>query len=175
VLPILEELGIGFVPYSPLGKGSYGKMNENTNLIVPTSATLFLALRRGSESESGLVDLLGKIAERKKATPAHIALTCCSTKSRGLSNPCTTSCATRGEHRSTFCRTYIQRIPRDRKRLLKDQVEGARYPEKTGATDRPLSGRMWAGGRPCLDLCWHPVSGRCACVFAGLDSGPAVS
>jgi len=47
VLPTLEELGIGFVPYSPLGKGFLtGKINESTTFDSPTSATPFLALRR---------------------------------------------------------------------------------------------------------------------------------
>ena len=76
VLPALEELGIGFVPYSPLGKGFLtGKINENTKFdstdfrnIVPRFAP------EARKANQALVDLLGKIAERKKATPAQIAL-----------------------------------------------------------------------------------------------------
>ena len=76
VIPTLEELGIGFVPFSPLGKGFLtGKINENTTFdsgdfrnIVPRFTP---AARKANQS---LVDLLRKIAERKKATPAQIAL-----------------------------------------------------------------------------------------------------
>jgi aryl-alcohol dehydrogenase-like predicted oxidoreductase len=76
VLPTLEELGIGFVPYSPLGKGFLtGKINENT-----TFATTDLRSRiprfspEARKANQALVDLLAAIAERKKATPAQIAL-----------------------------------------------------------------------------------------------------
>ncbi len=76
VLPTLEELGIGFVPYSPLGKGFLtGKINENTTF---DSSDFRNALPRftpeARKANQALVDLLGKIAERKKATPAQIAL-----------------------------------------------------------------------------------------------------
>jgi len=76
VLPTLEELGIGFVPFSPLGKGFLtGKIDENTKFdssdfrnIVPRFSP---EARKANQS---LIDLLSKIAERKKATPAQIAL-----------------------------------------------------------------------------------------------------
>jgi aryl-alcohol dehydrogenase-like predicted oxidoreductase len=76
VLPTLEELGIGFVPFSPLGKGFLtGKINEDTKFdkndfrnIVPR----FTAENRKANQE--LVDLLSKFAEQKKATSAQIAL-----------------------------------------------------------------------------------------------------
>ena len=76
VLPTLEELGIGFVPFSPLGKGFLtGKINENTTFdssdfrnIVPRFTP------EARKANQALVDLLGKIAERKNATPAQIAL-----------------------------------------------------------------------------------------------------
>jgi len=76
VLPTLEELGIGFVPFSPLGKGFLtGKINEDTKFdktdfrnIVPRFTP------EARKANQALVDLLGKIAERKKATPAQIAL-----------------------------------------------------------------------------------------------------
>ena len=76
MLPALEELGIGFVPYSPLGKGFLtGKMSENTKFdnsdfrnILPRFTPEAL------KANQALVDLLGTIAERKKATPAQIAL-----------------------------------------------------------------------------------------------------
>jgi aryl-alcohol dehydrogenase-like predicted oxidoreductase len=76
VLPMLEELGIGFVAYSPLGRGFLtGKINENTTFdstdfrnIVPRFAA------EARKANLALVDLLGRIAARKKATPAQIAL-----------------------------------------------------------------------------------------------------
>jgi aryl-alcohol dehydrogenase-like predicted oxidoreductase len=76
VLPTLEELGIGFVPFSPLGKGFLtGKIDENTKFdntdfrnVVPRFTP------EARKANQALVDLLGKIAERKKATPAQIAL-----------------------------------------------------------------------------------------------------
>jgi aryl-alcohol dehydrogenase-like predicted oxidoreductase len=76
VLPTLEELGIGFVPFSPLGKGFLtGKITENTKFdstdfrnIVPRFT---LEARKANQA---LVDLLTNIAERKKSTPAQIAL-----------------------------------------------------------------------------------------------------
>ena len=76
LLPTLEELGIGFVPFSPLGKGFLtGKIDENTKFdssdfrnVVPRFSP---EARKANQS---LVDLLGKIAEQKKATPAQIAL-----------------------------------------------------------------------------------------------------
>src|SRR5205823_587628 len=76
VLPTLEELGIGFVPYSPLGKGFLtGKINENTTFdssdfrnIVPRFTP------EARKANQALVDLLRRTAERKKGTPAQIAL-----------------------------------------------------------------------------------------------------
>jgi aryl-alcohol dehydrogenase-like predicted oxidoreductase len=76
VLPALEELDIGFVPFSPLGRGFLtGKINENTTFdgsdlrnIIPRFTP---EARRANQA---LVDLLGKIGERKKATPAQIVL-----------------------------------------------------------------------------------------------------
>jgi aryl-alcohol dehydrogenase-like predicted oxidoreductase len=76
VLPTLEELGIGFVPYSPLGKGFLtGKMDENTNLgSSDFRSTLPRFTREAMKANQALVDLLGEIAAKKKATPAQIAL-----------------------------------------------------------------------------------------------------
>ncbi|MGA2821950.1 MAG: aldo/keto reductase [Bacteroidales bacterium] len=76
VLPALEELGIGFVPYSPLGRGFLtGKINENTTFDsndFRNSLPRFTPEAR--KANQALVDLLAGIAERKKATPAQIAL-----------------------------------------------------------------------------------------------------
>jgi aryl-alcohol dehydrogenase-like predicted oxidoreductase len=76
VIPTLEELGIGFVPFSPLGKGFLtGKIDENTTFdssdfrnIVPRFTP------DARKANQAVVDLLGRIAEQKKATPAQIAL-----------------------------------------------------------------------------------------------------
>ena len=76
VLPTLEELGIGFVPYSPLGKGFLtGKMDENTKLDSSDFRNILPRFTPGAmRANRVLVDLLGSIAERKKAAPAQIAL-----------------------------------------------------------------------------------------------------
>jgi aryl-alcohol dehydrogenase-like predicted oxidoreductase len=76
IIPTLEALGIGFVPFSPLGKGYLtGKMDENTTFdssdfrnTVPRFAP------EARKANRALVDLLGRIAQRKNATPAQIAL-----------------------------------------------------------------------------------------------------
>jgi len=76
VIPTLEELGIGFVPFSPLGKGFLtGKISEDTKFdksdfrnIVPRFAP------EARKANQAVVDLLGKFAQQKKATPAQIAL-----------------------------------------------------------------------------------------------------
>jgi aryl-alcohol dehydrogenase-like predicted oxidoreductase len=76
ILPALEELGIGFVPFSPLGKGFLtGKINEETKFdksdfrnIVPRFTP------ENRRANQGVVDLISKVAEQKKATPAQIAL-----------------------------------------------------------------------------------------------------
>jgi aryl-alcohol dehydrogenase-like predicted oxidoreductase len=76
VIPTLEELGIGFVPYSPLGKGFLtGKMDENTTFEkadIRSSIPRFTPEARIANQK--LVDLLGRVAAEKKATPAQIAL-----------------------------------------------------------------------------------------------------
>jgi aryl-alcohol dehydrogenase-like predicted oxidoreductase len=76
ILPTLEELGIGFVPFSPLGKGFLtGKIDENTTFdstdfrnVVPRFTP------EARKTNQAIVDLIAKVAERKKATPAQIAL-----------------------------------------------------------------------------------------------------
>ena len=76
ILPTLEELGIGLVPFSPLGKGFLtGKISEETKFdksdfrnIVPRFTP------ENRKANQAVVDLLGRIAERKKATPAQVAL-----------------------------------------------------------------------------------------------------
>jgi aryl-alcohol dehydrogenase-like predicted oxidoreductase len=75
-LPALEELGIGFVPFSPLGRGFLtGKMNENTTFDSSDFRnTLPRFTAEARKANRALVDLLGEIAKRKNATPAQIAL-----------------------------------------------------------------------------------------------------
>jgi aryl-alcohol dehydrogenase-like predicted oxidoreductase len=76
VIPTLEELGIGFVPFSPLGKGFLtGKISEDTQFdktdfrnVVPRFTS------ENRKANQALVDLIGKFAQQKKATPAQIAL-----------------------------------------------------------------------------------------------------
>jgi aryl-alcohol dehydrogenase-like predicted oxidoreductase len=76
ILPLLEELGIGFVPFSPLGKGFLtGAINETTSFdqndfrnIVPRFS------EENRKANQGLVDVLGQIAAARQATPAQIAL-----------------------------------------------------------------------------------------------------
>ncbi len=76
VLPTLEELGIGFVPYSPLGKGFLtGKMDEKTTFDSSDfRSTLPRFTPEALKANQALIDLLSKIGKRKKATPAQIAL-----------------------------------------------------------------------------------------------------
>jgi aryl-alcohol dehydrogenase-like predicted oxidoreductase len=76
VLPTLEELGIGFVPYSPLGKGFLtGAMNESTTLDSGDFRSILPRFTpEARKANQALVDLLGEIAARKQATPAQIAL-----------------------------------------------------------------------------------------------------
>src|SRR5271156_2418163 len=76
VLPTLEELGIGFVPYSPLGKGFLtGKMNESSSFdSTDFRSRLPRFTPEALKANQALVDLLGTIAQKKKATPAQIAL-----------------------------------------------------------------------------------------------------
>ncbi len=76
VIPTLEELGIGLVPYSPLGKGYLtGKIDETTTFdSTDFRSTLPRFTPEALKANHALVELLGRIAERKQATPAQIAL-----------------------------------------------------------------------------------------------------
>jgi aryl-alcohol dehydrogenase-like predicted oxidoreductase len=76
VLPTLEELGIGFVAYSPLGRGFLtGKIDENTTFDSSDFRNILPRFTpEARKANQALVDLLGRIAERKKATPAQVAL-----------------------------------------------------------------------------------------------------
>jgi len=76
VIPTIEELGIGLVPYSPLGKGFLtGAIKENTTFDSSDfRSTLPRFTPEALKANQALVDLLGRIAKRKNATPAQIAL-----------------------------------------------------------------------------------------------------
>ena len=76
VIPTLEELGIGLVPYSPLGKGFLtGKIDEKTTFDSSDFRNILPRFTPDArKANQALVELLGKIGERKKATPAQIAL-----------------------------------------------------------------------------------------------------
>lgn len=85
VLPTLEELGIGLVPYSPLGRGFLtGAFDETTTF---DSSDFRRALPRftpeAMKANQALVDPLPTIGKRKQATPAQMALRGCSRRSRG--------------------------------------------------------------------------------------------
>jgi len=76
VLPTLEELGIGFVPYSPLGKGFLtGKIDESTQFASTDFRNRIPRFTPDArKANQALVDLLGEVGRRKHATPAQIAL-----------------------------------------------------------------------------------------------------
>src|SRR5687767_14397807 len=76
VLPTLEELGIGFVPYSPLGRGFLtGKIDENTTFDSSDFRNVLPRFTpEARKANQSLVDLLGEIGRRKNATPAQLAL-----------------------------------------------------------------------------------------------------
>ena len=133
VLPTLEELGIGFVPFSPLGKGFLtGKINEDTKFdkndfrnIVPR----FTAENRKANQE--LVDLLGKFAEQKRATSAQIALAWLLTKKPWIVPiPGTTKLHRLEENLGA---ANIELSAEDLRQIENAasniKVEGARYPE----------------------------------------------
>jgi aryl-alcohol dehydrogenase-like predicted oxidoreductase len=76
VLPVLDELGIGFVPFSPLGKGFLtGKIDETTTVVsTDFRNTVPRFSPENRKANQALVDVLGEIAKRKNATPAQLAL-----------------------------------------------------------------------------------------------------
>ena len=133
VLPALEELGIGFVPYSPLGRGFLtGQMDANTKF---DSSDFRRGLPRFApealKANQALVDLLGKIARRKKATPAQIALTwLLAQKPWIVPIPGTTKLHRLEENIGAVS---VELTPDDRREIedatAKIEVQGARYPE----------------------------------------------
>jgi aryl-alcohol dehydrogenase-like predicted oxidoreductase len=133
VLPTLEELGIGFVPYSPLGRGFLtGKMNENTSFDSSDFRNMlprFTPVAR--KANQALVDLLGEIANRKKATPAQIALAwLLAQKPWIVPIPGTTKLKRLEENIAAAAIELTQDDLRDIENAAsKIEVHGARYPE----------------------------------------------
>jgi aryl-alcohol dehydrogenase-like predicted oxidoreductase len=133
VLPTLEELGIGFVPFSPLGKGFLtGKMDENTKLgSSDFRSTLPRFTPEAMKANQALVDLLSKIAQKKKATPAQIALAwLLAQKPWIVPIPGTTKLARLDENIGSVA---VELTPDDLREIesaaSKITVQGARYPE----------------------------------------------
>jgi aryl-alcohol dehydrogenase-like predicted oxidoreductase len=134
VLPVLEELGIGFVPFSPLGRGFLtGKMDETTTF---DSSDFRNKLPRftpeARKANQALVDLLGKIAERKQATPAQIALAwLLAQKPWIVPIPGTTK---RARLEENIAAVNVELTPSDLQEIenaaAEIQVQGARYPEE---------------------------------------------
>ena len=140
VLPTLEELRIGFVPYSPLGRGFLtGKMNENTTFDSSDFRNILPRFTpEARKANQALVDLLGEIAKRKKATPAQIALAwLIAQKPWIVPIPGTTKLKRLDENIGA---ASIELTPEDLRHIesvaSKISVQGARYPEhieeKTG-------------------------------------------
>jgi aryl-alcohol dehydrogenase-like predicted oxidoreductase len=134
VLPTLEELGIGFVPFSPLGKGFLtGKINEDTKFdsndfrnIVPRFTS------ENRKANQTLVDLLTRFAEQKKATPAQIALAWLLAKKPWIVPiPGTTKLHRLEENLGA---ADVELTPEDLREIERAssniKVEGARYPER---------------------------------------------
>jgi aryl-alcohol dehydrogenase-like predicted oxidoreductase len=134
VIPTLEELGIGMVPYSPLGKGFLtGKMDENTKLDSSDfRSTLPRFTPEALKANQALIHLLDSIAGRKKATPAQIALAwLLAQKPWMVPIPGTTKLARLDENIGALA---VELSPDDLRDIedaaAKITVEGARYPEK---------------------------------------------
>jgi aryl-alcohol dehydrogenase-like predicted oxidoreductase len=134
VLPTCEELGIGFVAYSPLGKGFLtGAMNENTKLeSTDFRSTLPRFTPEAMKANQALVDLLAQIARRKNATPAQIALAwLLAQKPWIVPIPGTTKLHRLEENIGAV---DIELTPDDLREIdsaaSKITVQGARYPEK---------------------------------------------
>jgi aryl-alcohol dehydrogenase-like predicted oxidoreductase len=134
VIPTLEELGIGLVPYSPLGKGFLtGKMDVQTTFDSSDfRSTLPRFTPEALKANQALIDLLGKIGQRKKATPAQIALAwLLAQKPWIVPIPGTTKLNRLDENIGAVA---VELTPDDlhdiESAASKITVQGARYPEK---------------------------------------------
>jgi aryl-alcohol dehydrogenase-like predicted oxidoreductase len=134
VIPTLEELGIGLVPYSPLGKGFLtGKMDEKTTFDSSDFRSILPRFTpQALKANQAFVDLLGSIAERKGATPAQIALAwLLAQKPWIVPIPGTTKLHRLDENIGALS---VELTPDDLREIetaaSKITVQGARYPEK---------------------------------------------
>ena len=134
VIPTIEELGIGLVPYSPLGKGFLtGAIKENTTFDSSDfRSTLPRFTPEALKANQALVDLLGSIAKRKNATPAQIALAwLLAQKPWIVPIPGTTKLARLEENIGA---AFIELTSTDLRELTfaasRIAVQGARYPER---------------------------------------------
>ena len=134
VLPTLGELGIGFIPYSPLGRGFLtGKISENTAFDSSDFRNILPRFTpEARKTNQALVDLLGEIAKRKKATPAQIALAwLLAQKPWIVPIPGTTKLHRLEENIGA---AEIELTPNDLRDIdnatSKITVQGARYPER---------------------------------------------
>ncbi len=134
VIPTLEELGIGFVPFSPLGKGFLtGKIDENAKFDSSDfRSTLPRFTPEALKTNQALTHLLGNIAKQKEATPAQIALAwLLAQKPWMVPIPGTTKLHRLEEN---ICAVAIDLTPDDLREIdsaaSKIPVQGARYPEK---------------------------------------------
>jgi aryl-alcohol dehydrogenase-like predicted oxidoreductase len=134
VIPTLEELGIGFVPYSPLGRGFLaGKMDENTTFDSSDfRKTLPRFAPEALKANQSLIELLGSIAGQKKATPAQIALAWLLAQKPWIVPIPGTTKLTRLEE--NIGAAAVELTPEDLREIdsaaAKIKVEGARYPER---------------------------------------------
>jgi len=133
ILPTLEELGIGFVPFSPLGKGFLtGKIDDKTPLgSSDFRSTLPRFTPEARKVNQALVDLLARVAERKKATPAQVALAwLLAQKPWIVPIPGTTKRARLEENLGAAA---VELTADDLREIesaaAKIQIQGARYPE----------------------------------------------
>src|SRR6202140_4649821 len=135
VLQTLEELGIGFVPYSPLGKGFLtGKIDENAKFDSSDfRSTLPRFTPEALKANQALIELLGRIAKRKNATPAQIALAwLLAQKPWIVPIPGTTKLSRLEENIGAVAVDLSSEDLRDiATAASKITVEGARYPERS--------------------------------------------
>ena len=134
VIPTLEELGIGLVPYSPLGKGFLtGTIKEDTAFDTSDFRNVLPRFTpEARKANQALVDLLGKIAAQKKATPAQIALAwLLAQKSWIVPIPGTTKLHRLDENIGAVAVELASEDLREIENAAsKIRIEGARYPEK---------------------------------------------
>jgi aryl-alcohol dehydrogenase-like predicted oxidoreductase len=134
IIPTIEELGIGLVAYSPLGKGFLtGKIDESTTLeSTDFRSTLPRFTPEARKANKALVDLIGAIAEQKKATPAQIALAwVLAQKPWIVPIPGTTKLHRLDENIGALA---VELTPDDLREIdaaaAKITIQGERYPEK---------------------------------------------